>query len=447
MSRQLVSRNNVVAGLFLILSILLAVFIAFTLSDVQDKFVKRSEYIVRFPTSVGVSGLQPGAEVTFGGLSVGKVKTIKENLESDPDTGIAVVRSHDVIVALSSNLVLYEDAYADLTLPILGGVSGINIASPGTGGFEGGPSDANITLDPGESLRGRFAPSILTQLGFTTEEAMAIKETIHEVRAISENVGDVSESMKRMALQLEPEFGKGVDDGRGTLANIRAFSENLNAEDGWSSRVDSILVKVDDAAKKFEPAIDDAQATIKEAKDILEENRPRITSIMENVDATTERVKVETMAQVKELLEKGTLALGSYKDVADNANSILVSNQPKIAATLDSSRDIGIQGKLLVEELRAQPWRLLKKPSEDDLRREPIYEAARSYASAVSDLRVASEALDSAVLRAAQSGGGTQSVDQIREIASVVDGAYERYSEAEQALLERLRDGSPTPTP
>ena len=447
MSMQLVSRNNVVAGLFLILSIVLAVFIAFTLSDVQDRFVKRTDYLVHFPTSVGVAGLQPGAEVTFGGLSVGKVKSIDTSAERDPETGVEIVRSHRVVVALSSDLVLYEDAYADLTLPLLGGVSRINIASPGSGGYEGGPEDANITLDPGEAMRGRFAPSILTQLGFTTEEALAMKETIHEVRQISANVGEVSETMKRMALQLEPEFGQGVDDGRSTLANIRTFSENLNAEDGWSSRVDSILASTDDAAKKIEPVISDAQATISEAKSLIEDNREKVASILENVNATTERFKLETMEQVNELLDKGTLALGSYRDVAENANGILLTNKPKIAATLDSTRDIGVQGKLFVEELRAQPWRLLKKPSEDDLRREPIYEAARTYASSVSDLRVASEALDAALAQATQSGGDTQAIEEIRKIAGVVDEAYQRYSEAERALLERLRTGSPKPTP
>ena len=140
------------------------------------------------------------------------------------------------------------------------------------------------------------------------------------------------------------------------------------------------------------------------------------------------------------------MALGSYKDIADNANSILLSNKPKIAATLDSASDIGVQGKLFVEEIRSQPWRLLKKPSEEDLLREPIYEAARSYARAVSDLRVASEALDAAVLNAT-ANPAPGAVDEIREIADVVDQAYGRYAEAEKSLLERLRTQSPTTQP
>ncbi|MCA9275067.1 MAG: hypothetical protein KDA29_03495 [Phycisphaerales bacterium] len=446
MSTQLISRNNVVAGLFVILSILLAVAIAFILSDVQDKFAKRTEYVVRFPTDIGVTGLQPGADVTFGGLSIGRVRTISVHTETDPDTGIEVVRSHDVVIAVRPDLVLYEDAYGDLVPPLLGGVSRINIPSPGTGSYDGGPGDPDSTLGPGEALRGRFAPSILAQLGFTTEEAEAIKETIHKVREISNHVDEVSQSVKRMMLDLEPEFGKGVDDGRSTIENIRAFSENLNREDGWSDRVDSILGSADSAAKKVEPVIDDAKATISEARGMIEDNREKVASIIDNVNATSERFKLETMEQINELLDKGTLALGSYKDVADNANGVLLTNSPKIASTLDSARDIGVQGKLFVEEIRAQPWRLLKKPSEEDLLREPIYEAARAYASAVSDLRVASEALDAAVLKASQSPG-SESVVQIRQIAGVVDEAYERYSEAERRLLERLRTGSPTTAP
>ncbi len=446
MSTQLINRNNVVAGLFLILSIVLAVAISFILTDVQDRFTKRVEYTVRFPTEIGVAGLQSGAEVTFGGLSVGKVMSIESTVDTDPETGMEIVRSHSVVVALRTDLELFEDAYADLTLPLLGGVSRINIASAGSGSYEGGPSDPNAVLDEGEFLRGRFAPSILTQLGFTTEEAQAIKETIHEVRAISANVGEVSETMLRMAQTLEPEFGQGVDDGKSTMANIRAFSEKLNGEAGWSGRVDSILGSADDAAKQLEPAIIDAKDAIGQAKGMIEENRPKVTSIMDNVSATSERIKASTMDQIDELLGKGTLALGSYKDVADNANGILLSNQPKIAATLSSAQDIGVQGQLFVEEIRAQPWRLLKKPSEDDLRREPIYEAARSYASAVADLRAASEALDAAVLGAAQSPD-PNAVGRIREIADVVDQAYARYGQAERALLERLRTQPASQTP
>lgn len=444
MSMQVVSRNNVVAGAFLIGSIALAVAISFILSDIEDKFGSKKTYVFRFPTSVGVTGLQAGAEVTFGGLSVGKVKSITSFKNADPLTGIEVTVAHDVVVTVVSDLVLFEDAYADLSLPMLGGVSKINIPSAGTGSYEGGPSDPNAVLDDGEMLRGRFAPSILTQLGFSTEDAIKIQETIDDVKRISTNATEVSERFQRMAASLEPQFNEGVDDGRSTMANIRAFTDNFNSDDGWATRVDGILGSADTAAGKLNPTIDDTRAAINEIRGSIDENKLKVSRILDNVEQTTERVRFDSMGQIDALLDKGTLALGSYKDLADNANGLIDTNKPKINATLDMTRDISVNGRLFLEEIRAQPWRLLKKPTKEDLQREPLYEAARAYADAVSDLRIASEALDSAVVGAAQSGASTL---ELAQIAKVVEQAYGRYELAEQGLLERLRQSNPTTTP
>ncbi len=442
MSMQVVNRNNVVAGFFLVGSILLAVAISFILSDIQDKFGSKKMYVIRFSTDVGVSGLEPGAEITFGGLSVGKVKSISAYSEINAETGVEVIVAHDVLVALESDLVLYEDAYADLTLPMLGGVSMINIPSAGSGSYESGPSDANLVLDENEQLRGRFAPSILTQLGFSTEDAEKIQATIDDVKEITTNVSESTQSVRRMTDSLEPNFGKGVDDGRSTIANVRAFTDRLNGEDGWSGRVDGIMTKADDATGKIGPVIDEVQATIDEAKSLIVQSKPKIARILDNVEQTTERVRFDSMGRLDELLSKGSLALGSYKDVADDAKDLIAINRPKIDSTLDSARDIGVGSKLLVEELRAQPWRILSKPSKDELAREPVYQAARAYADAVSDLRIASEALDAAVTRVADHGS-PESAAELARISKVVEEAYGRYADAETGLLERLRTPSP----
>jgi hypothetical protein len=44
-------------------------------------------------------------------------------------------------------------------------------------------------------------------------------------------------------------------------------------------------------------------------------------------------------------------------------------------------------------EVRRSPWKLLYRPSGDELARENLYEAARAFAIASSDLRVAGETL------------------------------------------------------
>lgn len=446
MSLQVINRNNVVAGLFLVLSIVLAVSIAFILSDIQDRFASRTEYIIRFPTEVGVTGLQQGAAVTFGGLSVGEVREIRKLSGVDPETGVEITEALDVVVALRSDLVVYEDAFGDLTPPMLGGVSRINIPSAGQGAYEGGPEDDNAVLDEGEYLRGRYAPAILTQMGFTTAEAEAIKESIHEFRATSANINEVSERFARMAELLEPEFGRGVDDGKSTMANLRALSERLGEGGEWSSRVDSVLARADEASGKIGPILDQAGGAVEDARGMISDNRERVGRIVENTEQITERFKTDTVDRIDALMEKGTLALGSYDELAGSANQMLRTNRPKIDATIDSVQDIGVQGRLFLEEIRSQPWRLLNKPSEEELSREPIYEAARIYASSVSDLRVASQALETAV-QAASRADSPADAAEVARIAGVVEQAYERYSDAERRLLERLRTNNPTTRP
>lgn len=445
MSTSIVNRNNVVAGVFLVVSILLAVAISFVLSDIQGKFGSKTTYVFRFPTAIGVHGLQAGAKVTYGGLQVGTVDSIEPYVQTDADLGQAVTVAYDVVVSVTTDLVLFEDAYADLLMPMLGGISKINIPSAGTGSYEGGPIDSNVMLDENEVLRGRYAPSILAQLGFSTEESDKLKVTIDDMSKISANLDETVEGVLRMAKKLEPDFGSGVDDGKSVMANLRTFSNQLNGVDGelgWSGRVDGILADVKEGTVQVGPTIEDARATIGDARAMITDNKANFSRIMGNAAEISERVRFDTIGRLDGLLDKGSLALGSYKKIATDVDELILVNRPKIDSTLDSVRDIGVQGNLFVEELRAQPWRLLKKPSSDDLMREPIYEAARAYASAVSDLRVASQALDSAVGLAQDQGSATSAME-IARIAKIVDDAYGRYELAERGLLERLRTQEP----
>lgn len=456
MSMRAVNQNNVLAGAFVIAGILLAVGMSFVLGDLAGKFGEKSTYKVRFPTSVGVVGLEPGAEVSFAGLSVGTVTSVGIYYPENADG--AAPTSMEVEMVLQSDLVLYEDAIADLSPPILGGVSRINIASAGSGPLaaeleQASWSNANGVLEEGEVLMGRFAPSILTQVGLGPEEVEIIKgfianfpEWSAKVDGISEDVKEVTASARRMMVdELEPEFGKGVADGRSTMENIRNFTDRLSAEGGWGDRVDSIMTSVDTGAAKFETTLDDANATMASARELLDDNSGKIGRILDNVEVSTERVKLETIDKMNDLLAQGTLAVGSAQDTIEEVNGIVVENRSRVASTMVNVQQLSLGGKLMVEELRSQPWRILSKPSKSDLRREPLYEAARSYSLAVSELKSASESLDTAVRLAGGKGSDPsmttdELTDELRRLAAVVEQAYGRYEFAERGLLELLAE-------
>jgi len=407
MSMRAVNQNNVLAGSFVIGGVFLAVAISFILGDLAGKFGEKKSYVVRFPTDVGVMGLEAGAEVTFAGLTVGSVVSVGMHYKEDSALGVRVPDAMDVEIALDPGLVLFEDAIADLSPPILGGISRINIASAGTGAVAADgdrvvyATDAGGVLDEGEILMGRFAPSILTQMGLGAEEAKKIKDVITKfpewtakVDETAENVKETSASVRRMTEKLEPDFYEGVDDGTTTMANVREFSEKLNGDDGWGEKIDVVVGNVKDVSEQIGPVIEDAKGALASVRGTVDENRDKVGRILDNVEQSTERIRFETIDRANELLADGALALGSAKETLGEVQGLVAENRTTISATLVNARQLSLQGKLFLEEIRSQPWRLLNKPSKKDLRREPMYEAARTYAGAVADLRFASESLD-----------------------------------------------------
>lgn len=458
MSMRTVNQNNVLAGSFVIFGVLLAVLFSFILGDITGKFGSKKSFVVRFPTTVGVLGLESGSEVSFAGLAVGEVVSVSMHSEQLEGSEAMVPVAMDVLVEVASDLVLFEDAVADLAPPILGGVSRINIASAGSGAVPAGEAhaswspDAGGVLDEDEMIVGRFAPSILTQMGLGAEEAKKIKDVIGKfpqwsdtVTETADNAKEVTASVRRMAEELEPEFKKGVDDGRTTMENIRMFTDRLTAEGGWSDKIDSTIDSVDGVASKIEPAIEDARETMASIRGTVDENRENFAEITTNIRDITDRVKSETIDKANTLLDDGALAVGSFNDTLGEVQGIMIENRPRISATMVNAQQLSLDAKVFVEELRWQPWRLLNKPSKSDLKKEPLYEATRMYARSVAELHSASQSLDTAVRLAGGQGSDPQmSGDELKmelqRLATSVDAAYKRYEEAERGLLRLLAE-------
>ncbi len=449
MSASIVNRNNILAGVFVVASLALAVAIAVILGDVLGGMGRKSEYIVRFPTSVGVTGLQPGSEVTFAGMPVGRVVSITPH---QPDGPAVPARAMDVIIAVDSRFNLFEDAFADLAPPILGGVSRINFASAGAGVIppkdtlaELASNNNNAVLEPGEAVRGRFAPSILAQLGFTVEDAERLRKTIAEVENIATTARQTITRVDRMAESLEPRFNTTVSDAQAAVANARALTERFTGEGDWAVRVSSILANADETMATGPAVARDARSAITSTRALVEDHSRTIARILTNVETTTDRVNTRTMDQAEAMIREGTLALASFRSVGDKSDAILTTIRPDITTATANARSISQQSRLFLDEIRAQPWRLLKQPDRADLMREPIYAAARSYADAVSDLRAASEALEAALQTTGPDARNIRAdtPEQVARIAATVQSAYDRFADAERALLETLRNTAP----
>lgn len=446
MSVSIVKRNNVLAGVFVIASLILAVAIAVVLGDVLGNIGRKNAYVVRFPTEIGVTGLESGAEVTFAGLPVGRVTGIEPRRSGGPDTPADAM---DVTVLVDARITLYEDAFADLAPPILGGVSRINFASAGTGPVAPdakaaalAQSNGNGVLEPGEAVRGRFAPSILAQLGFSAEDAERIRNAIADVEAITASVRTTTDRVDRMAARLEPTVDQAFADASEAVANARDFTLRFG-EDGWAQRIQNILADAERTVAEGPRVASDVRGAIASARGLLETHSDSVARLLGNAESISERVRFDTMDQAEALLREGTLAAASFRAVGEQTDGLLSQLRPDIRAATANTRGITQQARLFLDEVRAQPWRLLKQPSKEDLMREPLYAATRAYADAVSDLRVASEALDAAIRGSASETARPDAAMEVARIAATVQAAYDRYAQTERALLETLRAAAP----
>src|SRR5262245_19985137 len=119
------SRNNILAGGFVLAALLLGVWVSFKLSGRQSVGGTR-RFIVRFTLQDGATGLKDGSPVLLAGQQIGQVRSVEFNKNAD---GLASFV--DVRVETRADLVIYENAGVYLQLPLLGTLSSINISSVG----------------------------------------------------------------------------------------------------------------------------------------------------------------------------------------------------------------------------------------------------------------------------------------------------------------------------
>ncbi|MFI4897653.1 MAG: MlaD family protein [Phycisphaerales bacterium JB059] len=414
---RLTSKNNVLAGLFLVGSLLVAVVISFILGDLkQTLFMSSTDYVVRYPLDVGATGLKPGSDVTLGGQSIGRVTAI------EPDFSGEIIDALLVTISVDSRVRFYPDAKAGLVTPLIGSISTINFSGVGT-------PESGALIAPGDELDGQIAPGLLAQAGIDAE-------VINNIKSIIARIDNVS-------AEIEPDI-------RSTAASVREFAEKVNERlDTWDQHVTSILRDLDDAADEARPLLQAAQRGVADARGLMASvqsairaNRSRIDRSLTNVQAITERARFETIDKVNRVLDQGSMAVESFSALGDEANLILSREGPEIHRTVANVRKMSEQGNLMVAELRAQPWRVLKPPPKKDLEKEPLYNAARSYAQAVGDLRAASESLESVIAQVESDGRSAALVDPqtVLGMTRSVESAFERYQVAERQLLQLLID-------
>ncbi|MBL8761977.1 MAG: hypothetical protein JNL50_11820 [Phycisphaerae bacterium] len=420
-------RNNMLAGLFLVTGVVLAVVVSFVLSGLGDKLEQRTAYMGICTLADGAAGIKPGSLVLLGGQPVGKVEKVE--LKPDPDApGMLAVH---VTAGVRAGITLYDDAEFHIERPLLGSSATINISAvgtPGTTPIQG----ANRVLEAGERVRLTPAPpSFLAQAGFGDEE-------VKKVQTIIDDAQVAVEKLSRSIDRASPRVEAAIEDVAASVADIRRQLP------GWSGRVDATLANAEKASERLDPMLGEAQQGVADARAIikgvgedLDRWDPTITSIFDNADAAVAKVNNETVDKFNTTLDDARTALDEFTSAAKSTGALVKEQSPNLRRAMANARLMSDQLKLAAIEIRSKPWRLLYTPSPKESEATVLYDATRAYADAVSDLRAASEALESSMAGAA-GGGATVDRATIEELTARLRDAFQEYRGAEEHLMDKL---------
>ena len=236
-----------------------------------------------------------------------------------------------------------------------------------------------------------------------------------------------------------------VENLRVTTGSIRQVTTRINQDDWprWSDRIDDVMTWATAATDKIDAVLDEGQALLTDTRAVVTVNRPKIDTTMDNVVVAsdniagiTDRMRSETVDKINALLDKGQEGVDSAANVLERLDNDYTFWRSDIREALAGARQTAQQLKLTSIEVRRSPWKLLYRPKQTELEHELLYEAARSFALAVSDLKAAAASTERLVENHADEIGVDPEVqDRIREF---LEGSINRYEDAQQRLIDVL---------
>jgi ABC-type transporter Mla subunit MlaD len=455
MSARGPKRNNVLAGLFLVSSLVVAVVLSFWVADIFDRFGSFTTYAVNLSLKDGATGIEPGSPVRLGGKTVGRVESVAWAHGPKLPDGRAVTTGIRVKIKIRADVPLYADAITQIERPILGGLAAINITNPGgmTSPERPDASPAEL-LAEGGTIHGILAPGLLTQAGLGPEQIEQIRGIITQLNAASTDIATITGAF---APGAEPAMGDVAELLKSARRVVEAAESDF--DELWSPKVTSTLDNFDEISAngveisesvasgvdEARQGIDDAKAMIKSGQEIVDNAKPDIDSILKSVDEATRHFKEQTTVDIDELMARAKDTVAEYETLGNKANVFLEEQKPQVEETLANVRLASMDGRLFVAELRAQPQRLLRPPNKKELERELLYSSARAYAAAASDLRAASTALDNILHMAVDGDAPSLTPAEIIALQKKVHNAFETYQDAETDLLDAIIGDAPSP--
>lgn len=401
-------RNNVRAGIFVSVTLLMAVATVFILTNAwRGIFSSSNQYTVVYNISSGVRNLKEGAEVRVGGMSFGKVLSIKPRISAG-----SPFEQIEVEFSVLNPVEIFANAEILVTSSLIGSEAWLDIPSVGT--LDAGPV-------PEDGVIGVASVGVLTGL-LGPGNASKANDMINDAKQFTGFMATLPDEYKQRIVPILENAESATGDMAGLVSTVR----NDNWPE-WSEIVGSVL---DWAAS----ATDDFEAILVNGRGILEENRPKIRNTVDNIESATETFNTTTLVKLHNLIDKGQDSMDEALAVLENVNREFDSWMPDVHDMLANFRLTAQQAKLALIEIRRSPWKVFYTPTPSDVEHELLYSAARIFASAASDLKASTGSMQRVLDRHGEKAFTDPKT--IQRLNTYLIESMDDYEKAQQRLID-----------
>jgi len=259
-------KNEVRAGIFILVSFSILVVLLFAVSDLGGIFKKRKEIKVIFAAS---EGLEKNASVRYAGIRIGRVS----DMRVVPELGGKV----ELTLSVYEEAVIKEDVKVSIKTP---GLVGKKYVSLDGGSPDAKPLKAGAVLDGESSLK----IEDLTKMGLEIADKLK-----HIAGNMDRLLGDpaLSKSIKGTVLNVQ-EVTAHV---KGVVLNVEEVVEDLKVMTSGKEEVAQSLKSLPELLKKLDASIANLKEITDKTDKLVDENRKNVDATMENVKEITDNLK------------------------------------------------------------------------------------------------------------------------------------------------------------
>ena len=375
-------RNQVLAGAFVLLALAATVAVLVLVGGWQVWFEETRDLRVRFETAPNI---KVGSPVLMAGHPIGRVADVGVVEVPRPPEAKGLRYQVEVRARIPKKYVLYANARVVITQSLVGQSAAVNIEEVGFGKPLEGPV-AGEQASPFAAAAG--------ELGIGEEEKKGIKEILRNFRDI--------------AAKAKESLPETLDKLKTTSANLVEVSEKAK---GAVAKVNGILDENRDNLKK----------TITHASSLTEKADKGADEILTNARAASADLKV---------------AVADFKIVAADAKALVALNKGGLGQSIQNFNETSEHLKALAKEVRRAPWRLFAKPDKEEVESLNLYDVARAFASAATDLETLADTLQTMV--EAKKNGVAVDQEMLDGMQKRLEETFARYQEAEAALWKEF---------